>query len=208
MKRLFTACFAFVCLLSLVLPVSASSDFSLPSETDKPAYQLIDNTSFIDENGEIQYFCTECPQSRHSSLLLHTHHVTNVSAPYEVSVYAGVVIEQTTPSKGGERLSGEISATVSNSYSTNLGFSSDTVSSAVGYSVTASFTKTGSISVPLSEGQTGRIVYYNVYNRTNFTTLTKYYTLVDDQAVFAYDETDSGYALQWSHFRIEPIIYG
>ena len=200
---------AFVLILSLLISLYAPiTVHAAPPDKDSPTLQLIDSTSFIDENGNIQYFCTDCPQSRHFDLRLHTHHVTNLRGPSRYSVYGGILAETEKPAEKDGTLGGSLTKTVSNSYSVDISFPSDTISQTVGYSVTYTQSSTASRTIDVKKGEMAQILYYDVYERTDFTALTNYYVdMGNGQLEVLATETGPGYSLEWKNFSYSENVY-
>lgn len=148
-------------------------------------------------------YCTTCIVPMHFSFTAHTHTVTAITSTYSSRRDQGIVAS--TPKLSHARtLSFSKSYTLSNTWSTTHSFAADTVTAAVGFSVTASTTSTASYSLPVPANKGGEIRLYHVFNVKNFNTMTSYHS---EQPPYFTNEYGTGSAEQFSHYEYTSRLF-
>ncbi|QIB25937.1 hypothetical protein [Caloranaerobacter azorensis] len=142
-----------------------------PGGTLKPG----EGKTRVFHKGELNSKRSDGVTINHFSLTPHVHHFDRITAQYDGYIDRGEVASGYNGKSSKDTLDFSITRTVSNTWSTNIGFSADVVSGGVGFDVTWSEQKSWGYSVEVNPYKTAHIGYQDWYHIKDFTCYTRYF---------------------------------
>lgn len=144
--------------------------------------------------GKERKLLLEKVSTEHISFYMHQHYFDGIYNTYDGYHDRGEVASGYNGKTESDVLEFGITRSVSNSWSTSIGFEKDVVTAGVGYNVTWSDEKSWTYYATVSPDSTAHIGYQDWYHVSQYNVHTTY---VDSGGYYTWDENGTGWSAQW-----------